>query len=124
MHELTALQAYREHEWEPLCFLARRLGSTHLASDIAHDLYLKLLGAEDHPDIRDRKAYLNLQQMPDWAQVNLGVRYAFEGINKKPIIIRANVNNVFDANYWYSTSFGQMSLSAPRTFLLSTTFNF
>ena len=66
----------------------------------------------------------NLQQMPDWAQVNLGARYAFEGINKKPIIIRANVNNVFDANYWYSTSFGQMSLSSPRTFLLSTTFNF
>jgi len=66
----------------------------------------------------------NLQQIPDWAQVNLGARYTFEGINKKPIIIRANVNNVFDANYWYSTSFGQMSVSSPRTFLLSTTFNF
>jgi RNA polymerase sigma-70 factor (ECF subfamily) len=52
------LQAYREHEWELLRYLARRLGSMHLASDIAHDLYLKLLGGVDHPDIRDSKAYL------------------------------------------------------------------
>lgn len=66
----------------------------------------------------------NLQQMPEWALVNLGTRYSFEGINKKPIVIRANVNNVFEANYWYSTSFGQMSLSAPRTFLLSAAFDF
>jgi RNA polymerase sigma factor (sigma-70 family) len=58
MRESMLLQAYREHEWELLRFLARRLGSAHLASDIAHDLYLKLLGAADHPDIRDRKAYL------------------------------------------------------------------
>jgi len=52
------LRAYREYEWELLRFLARRLGSPHLASDIAHDLYLKLLGASDHAEIRDRKAYL------------------------------------------------------------------
>jgi len=58
MQESTLLQAYREHEWELQRFLARRLGSVHLASDIAHDLYLKLLGATDHSDIRDRKAYL------------------------------------------------------------------
>jgi len=58
MRESMLLRAYREHEWELLRFLARRLGSAHLASDIAHDLYVKLLGAADHPDIRDRKAYL------------------------------------------------------------------
>jgi RNA polymerase sigma-70 factor (ECF subfamily) len=59
MHESMLLQAYREHEWELRRFLARRLGSAHLASDIAHDLYLKLLGGgADHPEIRDRKAYL------------------------------------------------------------------
>ena len=50
MRESMLLQAYREHEWELLRFLARRLGSAHLASDIAHDLYLKLLAAADHPD--------------------------------------------------------------------------
>ncbi len=58
MSESSLLQAYREHEWELRRYLARRLGSMHLASDIAHDLYLKLLGGADHPDIRDRKAYL------------------------------------------------------------------
>lgn len=52
------LETYRECEWELLRFLARRLGSMHLAADIAHDLYLKLLTVADHPDIRDRKAYL------------------------------------------------------------------
>lgn len=51
------LDAYREHEWELLRFLAKRLGSPTLASDIAHDLYLKLSRAE-HAEIRDRKAYL------------------------------------------------------------------
>lgn len=58
MHESMLLQAYREHQWELRRFLARRLGSAHLASDIAHDLYLKLRGGTDHPEIRDRKAYL------------------------------------------------------------------
>jgi iron complex outermembrane receptor protein len=67
---------------------------------------------------------MNVQQIPDWALVNVGLRYSFEGINKKPIVIRANVNNLFDANYWYSTTFAQLSPSNPRTFLLSTTFNF
>lgn len=52
------IQAYREHERELLRFLARRLGSMHLAADIAQDLYVKLLGAADLPDIRDRRAYL------------------------------------------------------------------
>ena len=67
---------------------------------------------------------MNVQQVPDWAQVNLGMRYAFEGINKKPIIVRLNVDNVFNANYWNATSFGQLSLSSPRTVMLSTSFNF
>jgi RNA polymerase sigma factor (sigma-70 family) len=58
MQESALLQAYREHEWELQRFLARRLGSVHLASDIAHDLYLKLLGVTDHSEIRDRKAYV------------------------------------------------------------------
>jgi len=58
MHDSMLLQAYREHEGELRRFLARRLGSAHLASDIAHDVYLKLLGGADHPEIRDGKAYL------------------------------------------------------------------
>jgi RNA polymerase sigma-70 factor (ECF subfamily) len=58
MQNSSLLWAYREYEWELLRFLARRLGSASLAADIAHELFLKLCGATDHPDIRDRKAYL------------------------------------------------------------------
>lgn len=58
MHESLLRQAYQEHESELLRYLARRLGSKHLASDIAHDVYLKLLGGVDHAEIRDRRAYL------------------------------------------------------------------
>jgi hypothetical protein len=62
----------------------------------------------------------NLQQ----ALVNVGLRYSFEGIDKEPIVIRANINNLFNANCWYATTFAQLSPSDPRTFLLSTAFNF
>ncbi|MGQ9370204.1 RNA polymerase sigma factor [Azospirillum sp. ST 5-10] len=55
---MLLLQAYSEHERELVRFLARRLGSSTLAADIAHDLYLKLCNVKDHQDIRDRKAYL------------------------------------------------------------------
>ena len=52
------METYREYEWELLRFLGKRLGSAATASDIAHDLYLKLLRAEEDPPVRDRRAYL------------------------------------------------------------------
>lgn len=55
---LNLMQVYREHERELLRFLARRLGSMPLATDIAHDVYVKLLGAAEHSAIHNRKAYL------------------------------------------------------------------
>jgi RNA polymerase sigma factor (sigma-70 family) len=58
MRESLLLEAYREHEWELVRYLARRLGSRHLASDLAHDIYLKILSGIEHPDIRDGKSYL------------------------------------------------------------------
>ena len=58
MQDSVLLEAYREYEWELLRFLAGRLGSASLASDIAHDLYVKLLQAKEHPPIRDSRTYL------------------------------------------------------------------
>ncbi|MCG8543246.1 MAG: sigma-70 family RNA polymerase sigma factor [Alphaproteobacteria bacterium] len=58
MRDSVLLEAYREYEWELLRFLARRLGSTSLAADLAHDLYVKLLQANAHPPIHDRRNYL------------------------------------------------------------------
>ncbi len=58
MRDSVLLETYREYEWELLRFLAGRLGCASLASDIAHDLYVKLLQAKEHPPIRDRRNYL------------------------------------------------------------------
>lgn len=67
----------------------------------------------------------NLQSIPDWTRVDLGARYTFERQNGKPVTIRATVENVFDESYWAaaSSSFG-LARGAPRTFLVSTTFDF
>lgn len=58
MNESLLLRAYHEHEWELLRFLGRRLGSRSLAADIAHDLYVKLLRADDEPPVHNQRAYL------------------------------------------------------------------
>lgn len=64
----------------------------------------------------------NTQSIPDWTRVDLGARYT-TAINGVPVIIRANVLNVFDRNYWESAQAG-LSIGGGRTFLLSSTFRF
>ncbi|ANW03881.1 TonB-dependent receptor [Bradyrhizobium icense] len=69
----------------------------------------------------------NLLVLPAWTRVDLGARYTFlSPWNGKPIVIRAAVENVFNEAYWnsYRTVSSAVSLGAPRTYLLSTTFNF
>lgn len=66
----------------------------------------------------------NTLMLPDWTRVDLGARYTFTSPwNGKPIVVRANVENVFNKGYWIGYS-GVASLGAPRTYLVSTTFNF
>ena len=67
---------------------------------------------------------MNVQQVPEWAQVNLGLRYTYERANGKPIIRRAAVDDLFNASYWDPNTSGQLGLSNPRTFMLSTSFTF
>jgi iron complex outermembrane recepter protein len=60
----------------------------------------------------------NTQQAPPWTRFDAGLRYTFERPDGKPISLRANVINLFDANYWMATtSFFAQNL--PRTFMLS-----
>jgi iron complex outermembrane receptor protein len=69
----------------------------------------------------------NTQLLPEWTRVDLGARYTFVSPwNGKPIVIRANVENVFNEAYYnsYRTVSSAVSLGAPRTYLVSTTFNF
>jgi len=67
----------------------------------------------------------NLQSIPAWTRFDMGARYTFQRENGKPVTIRANVENVFDKSYWsaVSTNMG-LARGAPRTFLLSATFDF
>lgn len=66
----------------------------------------------------------NLQKVSDWTRVDVGARYKFERENGKPIELRANVQNVFDENYWASSARGFLAAGAPRTFMLSASFDF
>jgi iron complex outermembrane receptor protein len=65
----------------------------------------------------------NKSKAPGWTRVDLGGRY-FIGLPKgQSVVIRVDIENVFDVNYWDITS-NEMVLSEPRTFKLSTSFNF
>ncbi|MDP9836545.1 iron complex outermembrane receptor protein [Neorhizobium huautlense] len=66
----------------------------------------------------------NTQKVDGWTRVDLGARYKTEGLNGKPVEIRANVQNVFDENYWASSARGFLAAGAPRTFKLSASFDF
>jgi iron complex outermembrane receptor protein len=66
----------------------------------------------------------NARTVPAWTRLDLGARYTFAAPwNNKPVTIRFDVENVFDKSFWLNRG-GTLSLALPRTFLLSTTFNF
>lgn len=61
----------------------------------------------------------NTQALPDWARLDLGLRYATL-LAGRPTTFRASVLNVTGANYWTGVaSFGTFFQGAPRTYLLS-----
>ena len=67
----------------------------------------------------------NLISLPAWTRVDLGARYTFlSPWNGKPIVVRANIENVGNQAYWASAYSSVLTLGAPRTYLVSTTFNF
>lgn len=65
----------------------------------------------------------NTQTIPNWATLDLGLRYAtiFEN---RPLTLRANVVNVTGHNYWASTGRGILAQGTPRTYLLSASMDF
>lgn len=67
----------------------------------------------------------NTQEIPSWTRVDLGARYTLD-VRGTPIVIRANMVNLFDEDYWASaaTTSGRAGPGEPRTFLLSTSFAF
>ena len=68
----------------------------------------------------------NTIPVPDWTRFDTGIRYTFVGPwRNKPVVVRFNVDNVFNANYWAGANTNRyLYLGMPRTYLLSTTFTF
>lgn len=76
--------------------------------------------------IHNAKAYVsadNSQSVPDWTRFDFGGRYQTK-IGKAPVTLQANLNNVFNKAYWEANPSSYMTISTPRTLLLSTTFDF
>lgn len=64
----------------------------------------------------------NTLQFPDWARVDLGLRYATI-VYDRPITVRFNVENVADNRYWLTTG-TFVTVASPRTFILSASLDF
>lgn len=66
--------------------------------------------------------------LANWTRFDAGLRYTIDNLPgpfAKPVVIRFNVENLFDTSYWASgLAATTMSLGAPRTFRLSTSFDF
>lgn len=70
----------------------------------------------------------NTKQIDSWERFDVGARYAFK-VDEKHITLRANIENVADKRYWSSAgasddSEAGLTLSTPRTYLLSATVDF
>ena len=102
------------------------------------DVQLNLYGEYDLPQhlipglaltgrvIYTAKQYYDLansQKIPDWATLDLGLRYTTT-LQDHPLTLRANVVNVTGENYWASTGRGILSQGSPRTILLSAAMDF
>ncbi|MCB5185461.1 TonB-dependent siderophore receptor [Methylobacillus gramineus] len=65
--------------------------------------------------------------IPSWTRFDIGARYKTV-IQDKPVVFRANIENVFDRDYWSTsnnpTEPGYLYIGAPRTLLVSATIDF
>ncbi|WP_431037656.1 TonB-dependent siderophore receptor [Pseudomonas yamanorum] len=70
----------------------------------------------------------NVKEIDAWTRLDVGARYAFK-VDDKHITLRANVENVANRRYWSSAGASDdsepgLTLSTPRTYLLSATVDF
>lgn len=64
----------------------------------------------------------NTLTVPAWTRYDIGARYIAE-IMGKPVVFRANIENLFNKDYWL-VSGTYTTVAAPRTFLLSAQIDF
>lgn len=65
----------------------------------------------------------NLQSIPSFDTVDLGLRYATQ-FNGVPTVLRLNVENISDSSHWVSVRLGSLTRSMPRTAYFSAEFSF
>ncbi|SCX76974.1 MULTISPECIES: TonB-dependent receptor [unclassified Pseudomonas] len=70
----------------------------------------------------------NTKEIDAWTRFDVGARYGFK-VDEKHITLRANIENVADKRYWSSAGASDdsepgLTLSTPRTYLLSATVDF
>ncbi|MBI2239642.1 MAG: TonB-dependent receptor [Magnetospirillum gryphiswaldense] len=66
----------------------------------------------------------NTLRLTDWWRFDLGARYVMD-VRGTDVAIRAYATNIFDQDYWVgSFSDGYLTLSEPRTFMVSTSVTF
>ncbi|WP_244536720.1 TonB-dependent receptor [Methylobacterium brachiatum] len=65
----------------------------------------------------------NSQTIPDWATLDLGLRYKTI-LQDRPVTWQANILNVTGNNYWATTGRGLLAPGAPRTVLISASVDF
>ncbi|MGF6125219.1 iron complex outermembrane receptor protein [Pseudomonas frederiksbergensis] len=70
----------------------------------------------------------NVKEIDAWTRMDVGARYAFK-VDEKNITLRGNIENVANKRYWSSAGASDdsepgLTLSTPRTYLLSATVDF
>lgn len=76
--------------------------------------------------IHTSKQYVNeanTLSIPSVTRFDIGARYKTT-LNDTPVTLRANVENLFDRDFWNTSNEGYIYLGTPRTVLLSATVDF
>ena len=124
----TALNAIQVNTQGGLTNGKQVVGTTPFQASLGLDWdtpYVKGLGVMGRA-VYNGQVYLNAantQAAPPWTRFDAGLRYTFDRTDGKPVTLRANVINLFDANYWIATT-SFFFQNPPRTFLLSLTADF
>jgi len=65
----------------------------------------------------------NSLSIPSWTRFDAGARYQTK-ISGTPVTFRFNVENLFNRNYWGTSTTGYLYVGSPRTYMLSTSIAF
>lgn len=83
---------------------------------------LTLLGRVVYTDSSYADA-ANTLSLPSWTRFDAGARYETR-VSGKPVTFRFNVENLFNKNYWGTSTSGYLFVGNPRTYTLSASIAF